>query len=112
MTQNTIAMVDIKFAVKKAKEYLADFFPEEIDTIRLEETELNEEGDIWKVTLSFLQKKDPVSTVKMSPMATGMAATGFAGMFEGSVPSEYRVYKSLKVRKSDGEVLGMTIWKA
>lgn len=103
MTQNTNVMVDIKFAVKKAKEYLADFFPEEINSIRLEETELNEEGNIWKVTLSFLAETDPISTVKTSTFST---------MFEGSMPSEHRVYKSLKVRKSDGEVLSMTIWKA
>lgn len=96
-------MIDIKLAVKKAKEYLAEFFPEEIDSIRLEETELNEEGDVWKVTLSFLRETDPISTIKTSPFST---------MFEGSIPSEHRVYKSLKVRKSDGEVLGMTIWKA
>lgn len=102
MVQNTDVMVDIKSAVKKAKEYLAEFFPEEIDSIRLEETELNEEGDIWKVTLSFLRETDPISTVKTSPFST---------MFEGTIPAEHRVYKSLKVRKSDGEVLGMTIWK-
>lgn len=103
MVQNSDVMVDIKSSVKKAKEYLVEFFPEKTDSIRLEETELNEQGNYWKVTLSFLEDSDPISTVNTSP---------FAMMLEGQRPSEYRVYKSLKVRAKDGEVLGMTIWKA
>ena len=102
MVQENGVTVDIKSAVKKAKEYLADFFPEEIDTIRLEETELNEDGTFWRVTLSFLELMDPSTTIK-SP---------FSNMFEGSVSYGNRIYKSLRVRASDGEVLGMTIWKA
>jgi|GEM_PF-754279 len=96
-------MIDIKTAVKKAKEYLVDFFPEKADSIRLEETEFNENADVWKVTLSFMEERDQVASVTKSPLAD---------MFQGSIPSEYRVYKSLKIRAKDGEVLGMTIWKA
>ncbi len=96
-------MLDIKSAVKKAKEYLVDFFPEKADSIRLEETELNEEGGFWKVTLSFIEENDNVDV---------MPKSNFSTMFGGSLVADYRVYKSLKVRASDGEVLGMTIWKA
>ena len=96
-------MVDIKFAVKKAKAYLEEFFPEKIDIIRLEETELHEEGNFWKVTLSFVEEKDNVDTVVKSPLAS---------IFDTQIASNYRVYKSLKVRAKDGEVLGMAIWKA
>jgi hypothetical protein len=95
-------MIDIKTAVKKAKVYLIDFFPEKADSIRLEETELNEDGNFWKVTLSFLEEKDKETMVK-SPLST---------IFEHQIATDYRVYKSLKVRAKDGEVLGMTIWKA
>lgn len=96
-------MIDIKSAVKKAKEYLIDFFPDKADSIRLEETEFNENANIWKVTLSFMEERDQVALMAKSPLAD---------MFQGSMPSEYRVYKSLKIRAKDGEVLGMTIWKA
>ena len=102
MVQDSSITVDIKFAVKKAKEYLADFFPEKANSIRLEETELDESGDFWRVTLSFLELMDSSTTIK-SP---------FSNMFEGSIASNNRIYKSLRVRASDGEVLGMTIWKA
>ena len=44
--------------------------------------------------------------------ADDMAKSTFNTMFGDSIVADYRVYKSLKVRKSDGEVLGMTIWKA
>jgi hypothetical protein len=96
-------MIDIKAAVKKAKEYLVDFFPEKADSIRLEETELDENGNFWKVTLSFIEEND---NIDMTPKSN------FSTMFSGSIVADYRVYKSLKVRAKDGEVLGMTIWKA
>ena len=38
-------MVNIKFAVNRAKSYLMEFFPEKKDSIRLEETELDENGE-------------------------------------------------------------------
>ncbi len=96
-------MLNIKLAVNKAKEYLVDFFPEKADSIRLEETELNEDGNFWKVTLSFIEENDNLD---------GMPKSSFSTMFGGSLVADHRVYKSLKVRTSDGEVLGMTIWKA
>jgi hypothetical protein len=94
-------MVDIKLAVKKAKEYLAEFFPEKADSIRLEETELDEGGNLWKITLSFLEEKDREKRPR-SP---------FSDRFESSIVRDYRIYKSLKVRAKDGEILGMKIWK-
>lgn len=99
-------MLNIKLAVNKAKAYLVDFFPEKADSIRLEETELNEDGEFWNVTLSFLEDKDNLDvegTAVKSPFAT---------IFQTSIASNYRVYKSIKVRATDGEVLGMKIWKA
>ncbi len=99
-------MIGIKLAVKKAKEYLVDFFPEKADSIRLEETELNEDSEFWKVTLSFLEERDNLDSEGM------VLKSPLAAMFETQIASNYRVYKSLKVRASDGEVLGMTIWKA
>jgi hypothetical protein len=96
-------MIDIKSAVKRAKEYLAEFFPEKIDSIRLEETELNEDGNFWKVTLSFLEEREQVALTTKSALSD---------MFQASLPSEYRVYKSLKIRAKDGELIGMNIWKA
>ena len=95
-------MVNIKFAVNRAKSYLMEFFPEKKDSIRLEETELDENGGFWKVTMSFLEKEDKEPVLK-SPFST---------MFEPQIATDYRVYKSLKVRAEDGEVLSMTIWKA
>ncbi len=99
-------MIDIKSAVNKAKGYLAEFFPEKKSSIRLEETELNEDGEFWNVTLSFLEDKDNLDLEGMPVKST------FATMFETPIASNYRVYKSLKVRASDGEVMGMKIWKA
>lgn len=94
-------MIDIKLAVKKAKEYLVDFFPDKADSIRLEETELDDDGNFWKVTLSFMEDRDKEIVIK----------TPFSTMFESQTLTDYRVYKSLKVRAKDGEVLAMTIWK-
>ena len=95
-------MTDIKLAVKKAREYLIELFPEKADSVRLEETELDEGNYYWKVTLSFLDKEDKRPVLK-SPFST---------MFEPQITTDNRVYKSFKIRAKDGEVLGMTIWKA
>jgi hypothetical protein len=99
-------MIDIKSAVKRAKGYLAEFFPEKIDSIRLEETELNEDGEFWNVTLSFLEDKDNLDIEGM-PVKSQLAT-----IFQTPIASNYRVYKLLKVRASDGEVMGMKIWKS
>ena len=46
--------MDVKQAVQKAKEYLADLYEgEEVEFVGLEEVEFDEEADQWKVTIGF-----------------------------------------------------------
>ena len=46
--------MDVKEAVRAAKEYVVDLFDgEEIDYVGLEEVEFDHESDQWKITIGF-----------------------------------------------------------
>ena len=51
--------MDVKEAVQKAKEYLADLFEgEEIEYVGLEEVEFDDEAEQWKITIGFSRPWD------------------------------------------------------
>ena len=46
--------MELKEAVKKAKEYISDIFSEEnVKNIGLEEIEFDERNNLWKITIGF-----------------------------------------------------------
>lgn len=78
-------MIDIKTAVKDAREYFLDLFGEEAVAPQLEEAELSDDGQYWYVTLSYKTEKETLSQSFTSA----------------------RIFKVFKLRADTGEVLSM-----
>lgn len=77
-------MIEAKEAIIKAKEYLANIYNADMNEMKLEEIEIDDSGEFWNVTISLYTSD--------------------------SRHIEFRKeYKVIKIRKSNGEVLGMKI---
>jgi hypothetical protein len=60
-------MMDVKEAVRAAKEYVVDLFDgEEIECVGLEEVEFDHESDQWKITIGFSRPWDRPKTLSAS----------------------------------------------
>lgn len=89
--------MDVKQAVQVAKDYVLDLFAEDgVGGLRLEEIERGADG-VWDVTLGFAR-----------PLALVGPAGEFLGRMRGE-PAGPRVYRIVRVRDSDGEVLSVKI---
>ena len=93
-------MLDVKYAVKKAKSYVIDLFEEEsIRDLGLEEVEYDGDEQTWLITLGFSR---PWDTPKVNSLAA--ALTGVENV--ESKPKR-RAYKIIKINDSSGEVLSI-----
>jgi len=77
-------VIDAKEAVKKAKEYLANLYNGSVEDMKLEEIEIDDSQSYWIVTISFFTADKQNIIV-------------------------HKEYKTIKIKNSDGEVLGMKI---
>jgi hypothetical protein len=85
--------MNVKEAIKLAKEYVADVFGDEnLYNLGLEEVEFDESDQTWKVTVGFSR---PWNTVRN-------ALTALAGE-----PAARRTYKVVRIRDSDREVVSV-----
>ena len=82
--------MDVKEAVRKARDYLADiFFDEQIVNVGLEEIEFEEATDTWKVTIGFSRPWDrTIQSALSGPIS--------------------RSYKVLRIDDKDGRVISVT----
>ena len=85
--------MDVKEAVKRAKDYVAEIFDEEgLSNLGLEEIEHDDHAGTWNVTLGFSR---PWNTTRNALTAlTGDTAAR-------------RTYKVVRVRDADGEILSV-----
>ena len=91
--------MDVKDAVKRAKAYVADLFAEEgVFDLGLEEVE-HQNGDVWSVTIGFNRQPALAST---SDVATGGALARLLTRSNAG-----RIYRVVRVRESDGEILSV-----
>lgn len=92
-------MISVKEAANRAFEFfikdLKDLVPEPAEPL-VEEVEMDDSRNFWFITISFLAKKDKLSS---SPLA-GLAA--LSNDFE-------RKYKTVKVDATTGEIVSMKI---
>jgi hypothetical protein len=88
-----IAMVDVKEAVRTAREYAADMLGD-LPNLELEEVELSDDERYWIVTLGFDSKE-------VDPFYSRLGSIG-------DVP-RLRKYKVFKVHTDDGKVKSMKI---
>jgi len=78
-------MLQVKDAVKRAREYLPELMfdgPRQIADLRLEEVEISEDERFWAVTFSYL----PVDSTSPIPL---------------------RQYKTVRIKAIDGEFVGV-----
>ncbi len=87
-------MVDAKQAVRVASDWAKEILaPAQVQDLSLEELELEEGGQTWRVTLGFFR-----------PRKKGLFAP--ENEFEGK-----KEYKIFRVEAQTGDVLGMRMWK-
>jgi len=93
-------MIDVKNAVKIAKDQMAEFYPQEklIDLL-LEEVEISEDDKYWFITLGFYIPK-PFSTNAMAELSKAIRGE----------PYIYK-YKVFKIDAETGKVLYMKMNK-
>jgi hypothetical protein len=93
------AGIDVKEAVSIARAFLHELYQsEELRDLLLEEIELTDDEQNWFITFGFGAPRAP--------------KTGFEAMKAGiglSEPIYERIYKTIRVRASDGEVRAMKI---
>ncbi len=82
--------MDIKTAIKTARELIPDFFPgAESASLRLEGAEMSEDGRYWLVTYSFFEPPAAENPLK-----------------EAIFPLPMRAYKTFKLKVADGGFIG------
>ena len=88
--------MDVKAAVKRAKEYVADLLADEgIINLGLEEVVFDEGDGTWNVTVGFSRPWE----LARNPMT---AITGH--------PGAGRAYRVVRIRDGDGEVVAFKQW--
>jgi hypothetical protein len=95
-------MIDVKSAVKIARDYLTDFYPEGLSNLMLEEVELSNDEQYWLITFGFDTDRlaaEPLADVltKVRPAADYLR------------PKYVRDYKIIKLRAEDGKPVSMKI---
>lgn len=93
-------VIDVKEAVKTARQFLGSLYDGKADHVRLEEVELTDAPDLWHVTLSFLLPGVDEETIHMLERVTNPLA-------RPSLPRHYKVFivdqtgsvRAMKIRK-------------
>ena len=87
--------MDVREAVKQAKQYVANLFQEEgVQNLGLEEVEHDDSAGAWDVTVGFSRP-----WTNESPMRTAL-----------QIPSPLkRAYKVVRIRDEDGKILSVKI---
>jgi hypothetical protein len=99
-----VAEIDIKEAVRRAKEFAAALFePERISKLGLEAVERSEDGRYWLVTLGFTRPHlSPRKSRPLSPLDD---------ILRKPEPQSEREYKVFRVDLQSGEVVGVRLFE-
>ncbi len=104
--EDVVTEIDIKEAVRRAKEFAATLFePERISKLGLEAVERSEDGRYWLVTLGFTRPQlvsVPRKTRSLSPLDQILPRPQ-------SKPE--REYKVFRVDTNSGEVVGVRLFE-
>src|SRR5579883_487581 len=97
-------MVDVKEAVASGLRYLGEILPSsQVRDVRLEEVMLTDDERYWLVTFSYIR---PESVVNEKPLGTAESALSSA--FLGGLVRDKRFFKTIKLRRADGEFFCLT----
>ena len=104
--EEVVTEIDIKEAVRRAKEFAAALFePEKISKLGLEAVERSEDRLYWLVTLGFTRPhlfSVPRKTRPISPLDE---------ILPRSEPQPEREYKVFRVDTQSGEVVGVRLFE-
>jgi len=104
--EEVVTEIDIKEAVRRAKEFAATLFaPERISQLGLEAVERSEDGRHWLVTLGFTRPhlvSVPRKTRPFSPLDE---------VLPRPKPKPEREYKVFRVDTHSGEVVGVRLFE-
>lgn len=97
MAEDAKKEIDLRQAVKIAREFVREAFEGQTEDLRLEETEFSDFENHWLITLSFLRER--------SREEYG------TNVFAAAVSSKARDYKIVDIDAHDGKVQSMKIRK-
>ncbi|MCC7206222.1 MAG: hypothetical protein IT323_02885 [Anaerolineae bacterium] len=89
-------MIDVKQAVKIARDYVTGLYGDEAENLMLEETEMSEDGRYWLITVGF-DTKQPAEVNPLVPMADRRLI----------LPRYLRAYKLVRLNAENGAVEAM-----
>lgn len=92
--QTSSGNIDLKQAVRIARDFVGELYPDRRPDLRLEEVELSADEDYWLVTYSF-PEAEPV--LARNPLQAIVS------------PTTIRSYKVVKIDRHSGEALSMKI---
>ena len=95
--------MEVKQAVSKAKEYIADLLMDEgVGNIGLEEVNFDDQSKYWLITIGFTREK-------IGKVSQGRKPAGLAGLYRDIDTSERarRTYRIVKINETSGEVTAM-----
>ena len=95
--------MEVKQAVSKAKEYIADLLMDEgVANIGLEEVNFDDQSNCWLVTIGFTRQN-------IGKISQGKKPVGLAGIYKDLDAAERsrRTYRVVKVADASGEATAM-----
>jgi hypothetical protein len=97
-------MVDVKTAVSSSLRYLGEVIsPSQLRDVQLEEVMLSEDEKYWLVTFSYIR---PEGVLNDKP--SGELEASVKNAFPFNLVRDRRFFKTVKLRRDDGEFFGLT----
>lgn len=98
-------MIEVKEAVRIARDYLEEMYQNDAKDVLLEETVLSEDGKHWFITLSY----DATPMSILEALRKSMPPTEWGGYEEYRARRGLRQYKIIKIDSDSGQVQSMKI---
>lgn len=97
-------MMDVKTAVSSGLRYLGEIIPpSQLRDVQLEEAVLSDDEKYWLITFSYIR---PEGVVNEKPASTFEMAVN--NTFPFNLVRDKRFFKTVKIRREDGEFFGLT----
>ena len=97
-------MLDVKKAVSSGLQYLKEIFPaSQIRDVRLEEVMLTDDERYWMVTFSYILPEGVLNEEPVGTLESTVKNAFLIGMSR-----DKRFFKTIKLRRDDGEFFGLT----
>lgn len=97
-------MVDVKTAVSTGMQYLSEMIPiSQVRDLQLEEASLSDDERFWLITFSYLKPE-----VVTAEEPANEPSAQVKNLFPFNLVRDKRYYKTVKLRRDDGEFFAVT----